>query len=241
MLIFATAASVSALILARIVQGISADAAVGAAGAGMLDISSQRGTLANSVGPMTGTATGAIVSGVLVQYFPAPLHLVYCMFFAIFVMQAVGVALMAESVSLKPGALAALWPQFHLPPAVRAPMLFAIPTLLAATAAYIEKLLMMRNESKISDRHAVIGLIVGERPRRVFGTAGGGSGEPHVAAAASVADPGEIAAVGRGHKIGSKRRAQNLLDGKARRERRCACEQQKNDPRRCSENFRNHC
>ena len=49
MLIFATAASVSALILARIVQGISAGAAVGAAGAGMLDISRQKGTLANSV------------------------------------------------------------------------------------------------------------------------------------------------------------------------------------------------
>jgi MFS family permease len=134
MLIFATAASVSALILARIVQGISAGAAVGAAGAGLLDISRHKGALANSVGPMTGTASGAIVSGVLVTYFPAPLHLVYCMFFAIFVMQAVGVALMAESVSLKPGALAALWPQFHLPPAVRAPMLFAVPTLLAAWA-----------------------------------------------------------------------------------------------------------
>jgi len=130
MLIFATAASVSELIVARIVQGISAGAAVGAAGAGLLDISHHKGALANSVGPMTGTATGAIVSGVLVQYFPAPLHLVYCMFFAIFVMQAVGVALMAESVSLKTGGARGAVAAIHLPPAVRAPMLFAVPTLL---------------------------------------------------------------------------------------------------------------
>ena len=134
MLIFATAASVSALIVARIIQGISAGAAVGAVGAGMLDIDRQKGTIANAVGPMTGTATGGIVSGVLVQYFPAPLHLVYFMFIAIFLMQAIGIAFMPESVTRKPGALAALRPQFRLPPAVRAPMMLAVPTLLAAWA-----------------------------------------------------------------------------------------------------------
>jgi MFS family permease len=134
MLIFATATSVSALILARIVQGISAGGALGAVGAGMLDIDRQKGTIANAVGPMLGTATGAIASGLLVQYCPAPLHLVYWMFFAIFLTQAGGVVLMAESVSPKPGALASLRPQFHLPPAVRAPMMLAAPTLLSVWA-----------------------------------------------------------------------------------------------------------
>jgi predicted MFS family arabinose efflux permease len=134
MLIFATAASVSALILARVIQGISAGAAVGALGAGMLDIDRQKGTIANAVGPMTGTATGGIVSGVLVQYFPAPLHLVYFMFIAIFLMQAIGIAFMPESVTRKPGALAALRPQFRLPPALRVPMMLAAPTLLATWA-----------------------------------------------------------------------------------------------------------
>jgi MFS family permease len=134
MLIFATATSVSALILARIVQGISAGGALGAVGAGMLDIDRQKGTIANAVGPMLGTATGAIASGLLVQYCPAPLHLVYWMFFSIFLTQAAGVVLMAESVSAKPGALASLRPQFHLPPAVRAPMMLAVPTLLSVWA-----------------------------------------------------------------------------------------------------------
>jgi MFS family permease len=134
MLLFATATSVSALILARIVQGISAGGALGAVGAGMLDIDRQKGTIANAVGPMLGTATGAIASGLLVQYCPAPLHLVYWMFFAIFLTQAGGVVLMAESVSPKPGALASLRPQFHLPPAVRAPMMLAAPTLLSVWA-----------------------------------------------------------------------------------------------------------
>ena len=134
MLIFATATSVSALILARIVQGISAGAALGAVGAGLLDIDRAKGTIANAVGPMTGTATGGMASGLLVQYCPAPLHLVYLLFFAIFLVQATGVVWMAESVSIKPGALAALRPQFSLPPAVRAPMMLAVPTLLAAWA-----------------------------------------------------------------------------------------------------------
>jgi predicted MFS family arabinose efflux permease len=134
MLIFATANSVSALILARIVQGISAGGALGAVGAGMLDIDRPRGTIANAVGPLTGTATGAIVSGLLVQYCPAPLHLVYWMFFAIFLAQAAGVLLMPEPISVKPGALAALRPQFRLPPAARAPMMLAVPTLLSVWA-----------------------------------------------------------------------------------------------------------
>jgi predicted MFS family arabinose efflux permease len=132
MLVFATATGVSSLILARIIQGISAGAAVGAVGAGMLDIDRQKGTIANAVGPMTGTATGGIVSGLLVRYFPSPLHLVYFVFFGIFLAQAIGIVFMAESVSRKPGALAVLRPQFRLPPAVRLPMMLAAPTLVAA-------------------------------------------------------------------------------------------------------------
>jgi predicted MFS family arabinose efflux permease len=134
MVVFATASDVSALVLARIIQGISTGAAVGALGAGLLDIDRAKGTIANAVGPMSGTAIGGIVSGLLVQFLPAPLHLVYLVFFVIFIVQALGVVFMTESVTLKPGAFASLWPQFHLPPAVRAPMMLAIPTLLAVWA-----------------------------------------------------------------------------------------------------------
>jgi MFS family permease len=56
--VFATAGDVTALMLARIVQGLSTGAAVGALGAGLLDIDRVKGTVANGVAPVAGTATG---------------------------------------------------------------------------------------------------------------------------------------------------------------------------------------
>ncbi|SOD71302.1 predicted MFS family arabinose efflux permease [Jatrophihabitans sp. GAS493] len=132
MLIFASAQGVPELLLARVIQGLSTGAAVGAVGAGMLDLNKAKGTIANSVAAPIGTALGAIGSGLLVQYLPAPLHLVYLVLFATFVLQGVGVYLMAESSSPRPGALASLRVQLALPPAVRRPFALAAPALVAA-------------------------------------------------------------------------------------------------------------
>jgi MFS family permease len=131
-LVFVNAGGVPALLAARVIQGVSTGAAVSALGAGMLDIDRAKGTIANALGPMTGTASGALGSGLLVQYLPAPTKLVYLVLFAIFVAQGLGVALMAESSSPRPGALASLKPHFRLPPAVRGPLLVAVPALVAA-------------------------------------------------------------------------------------------------------------
>jgi predicted MFS family arabinose efflux permease len=134
MVVFATADSVTALLLARIVQGLATGAAVGAVGAGLVDLSRAHGTLANAVAPVTGTATGAIGAGLLVQYLPDPTHLVYYVLLAIFAAQFAGVLLMAEPATRRPGALAALRPRFALPAAARGPALAAIPALLAVWA-----------------------------------------------------------------------------------------------------------
>jgi hypothetical protein len=113
------------------VQGLATGAAVGAVGAGLVDLHRSRGTLANAVAPVTGTATGAIGAGLLVQYLPDPAHLVYLILFGIFIVQWVGVALMAESATPTPGALAALRPRLSVPRSVRGPVLAAIPALIA--------------------------------------------------------------------------------------------------------------
>ena len=134
MLLFATAGGVPALVVARIVQGLATGAAMGAVGAGLLDIDRQKGTIANAVGPMTGTATGGLLSGLMIQYLPAPTHLVYLLLLAVFVAQAAGVALMAETAMSRPGALASLRPHIRVPPALRRPMLLAIPALVATWA-----------------------------------------------------------------------------------------------------------
>ncbi|MEV6864976.1 MFS transporter [Streptosporangium subroseum] len=131
MLVFATADGVTALLVARVVQGLSTGVAVGAVGAGMLDVDRARGTVTNSVAPGVGTATGALASALIVQYLPAPAHLVYLLLLAVFVLQAVGVALMRETASPKPGALASLVPEIVLPRQVRRPVLIAAPVLFA--------------------------------------------------------------------------------------------------------------
>ena len=132
MLMFATAGGVQALMLARAVQGIATGAALGAVGAGMLDLDKVRGPLANAVAPPLGTGVGGLLAGLLVHYLPAPTVLVYVVLAAVFVLQAVGVFFIAETVAPRAGAVASLKPRFALPAAARAPMLVAAPVLVAA-------------------------------------------------------------------------------------------------------------
>ena len=132
MLMFATANGVAALMLARVVQGLATGAALGAVGAGMLDLDKARGPVANAVTPPLGTAAGGLLAGLLVHYLPAPTLLVYFVLATVFVLQALGVIFMAETVTRRAGAVASLKPQFGLPAAARAPMLIAAPVLVAA-------------------------------------------------------------------------------------------------------------
>jgi MFS family permease len=134
MIVFTTADGVPALMAARIVQGIATGAALGALGAGMLDVNRERGTFANAVSPGIGTALGALVSGVVVQYLPAPEHLIYLLLIVVFVLQGVGVAAMRETVTRKPGVLGTLAPEIRLPRALRGPMFTAVPVLFAVWA-----------------------------------------------------------------------------------------------------------
>jgi predicted MFS family arabinose efflux permease len=134
MVVFATADGVPALLVARIIQGLSTGASMGAVGAGMLDIDKARGTIANAVVPLLGTASGSIGSGLLVQFLPAPERLVYLVLLGIFVVQGIGVLLMPETAEPKAGAVASLRPRFGVPRAARRPLLVAAPVLVAVWA-----------------------------------------------------------------------------------------------------------
>jgi predicted MFS family arabinose efflux permease len=134
MVVFATAQGVGMLIAARILQGFVTGAAIGAVGAGMLDLDQKRGTVANAVAPAMGTATGGLIAGALVHWFPAPLHLVYGVFAAIYLLQALGVYLMDEPGTPRPGALASLKFQWRAPRSTHGPLLAAAPLLIAGWA-----------------------------------------------------------------------------------------------------------
>jgi MFS family permease len=132
--VFTTAGGTGELLLARVIQGLATGAALGAIGAGMLDIDREKGTFANALSPGLGTGSGAIASAVFVQYLPAPTHLVYLAIIGVLAVQAGGVALLRETVEpsrLRPSALI---PEVALPPAVRGPMLAATPVVFAVWA-----------------------------------------------------------------------------------------------------------
>ncbi len=134
MVVFATADGVTELLLARVLQGLATGAALGAVGAGLLDLDRSRGALANAVATPIGTASGAIGAGLLVQFLPAPTHLVYLVLLAVYLLQALGAVLMRETVTPRPGAVASLKIEIGVPPALRGPLLAVVPALVAAWA-----------------------------------------------------------------------------------------------------------
>ncbi|MFD4612222.1 MFS transporter [Streptomyces sp. NPDC058440] len=134
MAVFITAGDVSTLLAARVLQGLSTGAAVGALGAGMLDINARKGHFLNSFAPTLGTASGAFASGLIVQYLPAPTHLVYFVLLGVFVLQTLAVLVLKETVNRRPGARASLIPEFKLPRSAWASVAIAAPVMFAVWA-----------------------------------------------------------------------------------------------------------
>ncbi|ROS23609.1 MFS transporter [Cellulomonas sp. PhB150] len=138
LVVLTTAAGYPALLAGRVLQGIATGAAVGAVGAAMLDVDRVRGAVANGTAPGAGTAIGALLSGVVVQFLPAPVHTIYYLVIALLLVQAVGVWRMPETSARLPGAAqrarASLVPEIRLPRAVRPRMLVAAPVVFAVWA-----------------------------------------------------------------------------------------------------------
>ena len=134
MLVFAFAGNVELLLVARVLQGLATGAALGAIGAGLVDLHPGRGPVANATGAMSGTASGALGSALLVALLPSPTRLVYFLLLGAFLTQAVGVALIAESSARKPGARRSLRPTIAVPPQVRSTLAIAAPSLIAVWA-----------------------------------------------------------------------------------------------------------
>ena len=134
MLVFAFAGGLDVLLLARVLQGLATGAAIGAIGAGLVDLHPGRGPVANAAGAMTGTATGALGSALLVQLLPSPTRIVYFVLLAAFLIQAAGVAMIAETSARKPGALQSLRPKIAVPTRVLGTLAIAAPSLVAVWA-----------------------------------------------------------------------------------------------------------
>ncbi|AWY40554.1 MFS transporter [Pseudomonas putida] len=134
MLLFIYADNVAWLISARVLQGFATGMATAVLSATLLDTDRQQGPLINSVAPLMGMALGGLGCGLLAEFAPAPLHLTYWLLLALFVMQALYVWRLPESVSPQPGAWSSLRPTLHVPVQAR-PTLWRLLALNTATWA----------------------------------------------------------------------------------------------------------
>jgi MFS family permease len=138
MLAFVFADGVSWLLVARAVQGVATGAAAGALSAGVADLApAGRPALAaavNTAAPSTGLTIGAVTSGALVQYAPAPRVLVFVSLIALFGALLLALAVVPETVSPRAGSLRSLQPKASVPPAARSTFRAMTPVLIATWA-----------------------------------------------------------------------------------------------------------
>jgi MFS family permease len=135
--LFLTAQGVGQLFAARVLQGVAVGAATGALGAALIDLQPEGGGLApvvNTGATIFGLAAGALGASGLVQYGPAPTHLVWWLLLGAFSAAIAGMLVMPEPASRRRGVLASLRPTVKVPPRARATFAVAVPCLQAAWA-----------------------------------------------------------------------------------------------------------
>lgn len=168
MAVFLGADGVTALFVARTVQGLATGAAIGVLGAYLLDLQppggSRLGSLVNSVAATGGLGVGAVLAWVLLQYGPQPTRLIFEFFVVAFVALGAATALLPETVRRRPGARAALRPRVSVPAAARRAFLRSIPT---TVATWMLGGLMLSVGGTVlatvfgQDNHAVVGVVLG--------------------------------------------------------------------------------
>jgi hypothetical protein len=115
MLMFMTAGSAMALVMARAVQGFATGLATATLGAAILDTDRSHGPVLNSITAFAGLTAGSLGAAVLVTYAPAPRQLVYFVLLGLSALEALVLWHMPETARPKPGALASLRPHVRVP------------------------------------------------------------------------------------------------------------------------------
>jgi Major Facilitator Superfamily len=135
--VFLIARDTGALYGARALQGVATGLASGPIGAALIDLQpqgTQRAPLVTSSFSTLGLALGSLITSALVQYAPAPTHLIW---WALLVVCAVSIAAMgfvAEPGSRRPGVLTSLRPRVVIPRQARGAFFGVLPSLLAIWA-----------------------------------------------------------------------------------------------------------
>lgn len=137
MLAFIAASDVSLLFVGRILTGLATGAALGTISAWLLDLQppeSSLGSLVNGVATLLGLAAGAVLSAILVDHAPDPLHLVFWVLAALYAVSAVVVPAIPDPVPRRPGWRSSLRPAFAVPAPARPMFMAAAPSLVGTFA-----------------------------------------------------------------------------------------------------------
>lgn len=115
------------LIAARVVQGFATGLATASLGAALIDADREVGALVNSVAPMAGLGIGALGSGLLARFAPAPLQLGFMLVLAVFLAQALRTRLAPETLTTPSARPFSLRPRIEVPRQVRSALLAVTP------------------------------------------------------------------------------------------------------------------
>jgi len=134
--LFLVANGTGLLFAARALEGVAVGATANTLGAVLLDLRPRGGLapLMASVSLSAGIAFGALLTSVLVQYGPAPTQLVWWLLLGVFAAAFILVAVMPETGTRRPGALASMRPHVSVPRPARGAFARAVPAVVAVWA-----------------------------------------------------------------------------------------------------------
>lgn len=138
MLVLATADGFSQLIAARILQGVASGLGFGTLGAALLDYSPAwkhaKVAMINGALPPACLGIGAVLSGLMVEFFPHPLQLPYLVVFVPLILACAAACFLKEKHPRRPGVLRSLIPALMIPVEIRHRYFVAVGALCAAWA-----------------------------------------------------------------------------------------------------------
>ncbi|MDT4976897.1 MAG: hypothetical protein QOG98_2655 [Pseudonocardiales bacterium] len=132
--LFLVAHGVGMLFAARALHGAAVGTASSALGAALIDLQPEGSAIApatTTAASLLGLAAGALGSSALVQYGPAPTHLIWWLLLGASVAAAAAVLAMPETAPGRPGVLASLRPRVAVPRHARGTFAIALPCLIA--------------------------------------------------------------------------------------------------------------
>lgn len=135
--LFLTANGVGMLFLARALQGLAVGVATSSLGATLIDLQPE-GTgwapVLTSAFPLWGLAIGGLGTSALVEYAPAPTHLIWGLLLGASLLGAGAILAIPETSPGHPNVLASLRPSMGIPPHARATFAETAPVMIAAWA-----------------------------------------------------------------------------------------------------------